>query len=306
MDYGVAFFVFRRPEHTRKVLETIKENGFEKIYVFQDMVKNEKDLPYWKQVEELIKSVDFAEVEFHQAKENKGLANSIVDGINCVLSKHDAVIALEDDVVLAKGYKNFAEQCLEKYKYNKQVMSFCGAGINDQVISGVNIKEDVYFSYDASSFAWGTWKDRWKFYRRDTEYLTKLLSDEQRIKHVNDLVGNYLIEMVKCVYDTPGMIDTWAAFWGLTQAEHNGVCVTPVHALAKAIGIDGSGTNCGTNAEYFESKMSDKVDDFLLPDEIIHNRYLDERIRIVVNNIEYKRRAFKLFIAYLKHKLGML
>ena len=33
---GLALFVYTRPEHTKKVLESVKRNGFEKIYIFQD------------------------------------------------------------------------------------------------------------------------------------------------------------------------------------------------------------------------------------------------------------------------------
>ena len=305
MDYGLAFFVYRRPVHTKKVLDSIKRNGFKKIYVFHDKVKNETALKDWKKVEEIIKKIDFADVEYHQSPTNKGLANSIVDGINYVLSKHDAVIALEDDVVLADGYKTYVEECMEKYINNGKVMSFCGGGVTDQIVDTVDIKDDVYFSYNPSSFAWGTWKDRWQLYRRDNDYLNSFLTDETRVEHVSKLAGNDLIQMATIVKNSPEKIDTWATFWGLIQAENDGVCVTPVKALAKGIGLDGSGTNCGNVAKLFELKLSTKIEGFKLPDDVVDNEYLNERVRIVANSSRYYARCVKLFVAYCKHKLGV-
>lgn len=269
-------------------------------------MKNPSAIEDWKKVEDIIKNIDFAEVEYHQASVNKGLANSIVDGINYVLSKHEAVIALEDDVVLADGYRTYVEACMSKYVNNKKVMSFCGGGVTDQIVDTVDISSDVYFSYNPSSFAWGTWKDRWKFYRRDNDYLNEFLADNNRVESVRKLSGNDLVQMAIIVRDNPEKIDTWATFWGLIQAENNGVCVTPVRALAKGIGLDGSGTNCGNSARLFKLELSDKTSDFQLPDVVIDNEYLNERVRIIANNGSYFKRYVKLLMAYWKHKMGVL
>ena len=58
---GLALFVYIRPEHAKRVIESIKRNHFEKIYVFQDGLKNEMDREGWEKVSELIKGIDFAE-----------------------------------------------------------------------------------------------------------------------------------------------------------------------------------------------------------------------------------------------------
>ena len=151
MDIGLAFFVYRRPEHTQKVLETINRNHFKKIYIFQDGLKDEKHWNDWNKVSEIVKNINFAEVELHISECNKGLSNSIVDGINYVIGRHDAVIALEDDMVLGDGYLDFMNACFEKYRENPQVMCVCGASVGDFVTDGSQSPYDVFFSYRMSS-----------------------------------------------------------------------------------------------------------------------------------------------------------
>ena len=65
MTTGLALFVYKRPEHTRKVIESIRKNNFHKIYVFQDGLRDEKDRKKWEEVSKLIKSITFAETEIH-------------------------------------------------------------------------------------------------------------------------------------------------------------------------------------------------------------------------------------------------
>ena len=81
---GLAFFVYKRPEYTQKVIEGINRNGFEKVYIFQDGLKNEEDRPLWEKVSELIRGIDFTETEIHISDFNRGLAESIIYGMNYV------------------------------------------------------------------------------------------------------------------------------------------------------------------------------------------------------------------------------
>ena len=106
---GLALFVYIRPEHTRKVMESIKRNGFDKIYIFQDGLRKEEDRENWEKVSALVKSMDLIEAEIHISKKNKGLANSIMEGMDYVFQRHEMAVALEDDVVLADGYKGLME-----------------------------------------------------------------------------------------------------------------------------------------------------------------------------------------------------
>ena len=79
-DIGLAFFVYKRPEHTQQVVQRIIENQFCNISIFQDGLRDRQDEENWKKVQEIIRplqNLDGAHVELHISEINKGLANSI-------------------------------------------------------------------------------------------------------------------------------------------------------------------------------------------------------------------------------------
>lgn len=286
MDIGLAFFVYRRPDHTKKVLESIKRNNFNKIYIFQDGLKNESQRSEWEEVSRLIKGVDFAETELHISECNKGLANSIVSGIDYITARHDAVIALEDDVVLGDGYREFMDECFEKYKKNPQVMCVCGASLGDYVTEGIKSDYDVFFSYRMCSRAWGTWKDRWSLYQNDVGYVREFLEDEELSERVARIAGRDIIWMARLVVNKPESIDTWATHWSIIQAARSGVEVTPFKALAQDIGHDGSGTNSKGTTSRYDTVLHAKPARLRLPEAISINQEMIYRTCILMENIK--------------------
>lgn len=262
---GLAFFVYRRPEHTRKVIDSIRRNNFEKIYIFQDGLKNEKDRKKWEEVTALISNIDFAETEIHISEENKGIADSVISGMNYVFERHDTAIALEDDVVLADGFKSLVETLFEKYKDNKKVMSICGGGYG--AVIPKEYKYDVYFSYRMSSFAFGTWKDRWSGFERNPMLLKEIYSDPQKsemLKYAGNDVEIMLFESLQ------KKKDTWATYWILYQINQLGFHVIPSNGYVKPIGQDGSGTNTICETSRYNIEMNgEKKEVYELPDDII-------------------------------------
>ena len=262
---GLALFVYRRPDYTRKVIDSIKRNHFEKIYIFQDGLKDETERKNWEEVSELIKGIDFAETEIHISERNKGLANSIIDGMNYVFERHEVAIALEDDVVLSDGYKSLAEALFEKYAKNKSVISICGGG-NGTIIPK-EYPYDVYFCYRMSSVAFGTWKDRWEGFERNPKLLTDIYSDIEK-KRLLDYAGN---DIEKMLFDSLRMKnDTWATYWALYQINHLGVHVIPVHGYAVDIGRNGNGTNTKTKVVRYNINLDGKKKEkYNLPEDVI-------------------------------------
>ncbi len=264
---GLALFVYIRPEHTRKVIESIRRNDFKKIYIFQDGIKNEKDRNDWEKVSELIKGINFTETEIHISVENKGLANSIIEGMNYVFEKHETAIALEDDVVLADGFKRLAETLFVKYKDNKRVMSICGGGYG--VVIPEEYKYDIYFSYRMSSVAFGTWRDRWIGFERNPMMLREIYTNPCK-KAMLEAAGGDIEKMM--VASLKGSSDTWATYWAMYQINQLGFHIIPTKGYAVDIGREGSGTNSKSKIVRYDIELDgiDKVN-YKLPDNIIIN-----------------------------------
>lgn len=246
MDIATILFTYNRSAHTKRVLEGLRENTIlpQKLYIFQDGLKDEEHRDEWEKTRQVISDIDWCEIVYYQASYNKGLAASIIDGINKVFEENEAVIVLEDDCVPMPGYIRFTSQCLEKYKDDNSIYSI--SGYNWPILLQSN-EYDAYFCGRFSSWGWSTWRDRWEKYERDYEILQRLKKTKEGSQHLalwgNDLESQ-MIDRVK------GQNDSWAVFWALKIIENEGLCINPYRSLINNIGCDGSGVHCAKSDRY--------------------------------------------------------
>jgi hypothetical protein len=263
MKVGIAVFAYNRNEHLSKTLDGLRTNKeVEKIYVFQDGLKNEEHREGWEATKKVISNIDWCKVSYILSDENKGLARSIVDGINYVLNVNDAIIVLEDDCVPMPNFISFMLQCFEKYNYNKQV--YCVSGYS-WPIDVEKDEYDVYFTGKASSWGWGTWKDRWCKYEIDNMILDRLKKSVSASLELATWGNN--LEKIFCDR-IDGKNDSWAVYWGLKILELKGACVAPYKSLIDNIGFDGSGVHCGKSSKFIVELDKGIKDKFILPDEV--------------------------------------
>jgi len=183
MKTGIALFVYNRPGHTQEVLKGLRRNNISKLYVFSDGIKDEKDNDSVDKVRNLIDSLNWCDTEIIKNKENEGLANSIVYGVNYVLKRHERIIVLEDDCVPSDDFIAFMEKCFDKYENNEKIMNVTGYS------SPINIPSDypydIYFSYRSSSWGWGTWRRAWKYFDRSKSILAEIEKSSNLRKKIN-------------------------------------------------------------------------------------------------------------------------
>lgn len=264
MDIATILFTYNRSRHTEEVLEALEKNTVlpEKLYIYQDGLKCEEHREEWKKVNELIRKVDFCPVEVFISETNRGLAKSIVSGINDVFEKHDAVIVLEDDCVPTSNFIRFMQMCFEKYEDDKRIYSVSGYA---WPINLSKDEKDVYGCGRISSWGWGTWKDRWQKYEKDYEFVKKMKQKEETSRALA-LWGADLEATL--VGNIRGECDSWAVFWALTVIWNQGICINPYRSLIANIGMDGSGVHCGVSDRFeIETEDEDK-EEFSLSDRI--------------------------------------
>ena len=92
MNAPVVLFVYNRLDHTVNVLDSLAKNSLAKetdLYVFSDAAKTENGLEKVNAVREYIHRTDwkdnFLSVTIVEAKQNKGLAKSIIGGVSEIL-----------------------------------------------------------------------------------------------------------------------------------------------------------------------------------------------------------------------------
>lgn len=263
MKIATLLFTYHRSYHTREVLSALRKNTVlpQKLFVFQDGLKSNEDDCEWKQVNKLIKEIDWCDTEIIVSDMNRGLAVSIVSGINYVFKEYDAIIVLEDDCVSAPSYMQFMLQGLTKYENNKQVYSVSGYGWPIQLETR---QCDAYSCGRVSTWGWGTWKDRWAKYNKDFDILKRMKADQTQSRNLS-LWGSDLEAML--LGTVAGRLDSWGVFWALNVIENKGICMNPTVSLIKHIGWDGTGTNAAYTDESSVELSEDKVDQFIFPDD---------------------------------------
>lgn len=285
---GLAFFVYKRPGCTKKVIESIRKNHFEKIYIFQDGLKKESDRADWEEVSGLIRSIGFAETEILISDKNKGLADSIVDGMAYVFARHDMAVALEDDIVLADGYKSIMEAMFEKYKDNRKVMSICGGGLGIAVPEAYEY--DAYFSYRISSVAFGTWRNRWKGFGRNARILAEIYKDGKK-KEMLRFAGTDIAPTIFA--SMKGENNTWAAYWQLHVTNHEGYHAIPTLGYATDIGREGGGTNTIDSMYRYDVGLGGRAkEDYNLPDEVFVDADIRQNTNALMDIAENKLQCY--------------
>jgi len=272
-ETGVSLFVYNRPGHTKRTLQGLKNNRIGKLYVFCDGPKGKSDGRKVEEVRSIVASVDWCETEIVTHDENIGLAESIVFGLDYVLSRNARAIVLEDDCVPAGGFVGFMERCFSRYENVKRIMSV--SGYSPPIKIPRNYPYDIYFSYRSSSWGWGTWKDRWRRFDRDPS-ITDRLNVSSSFRDRLDRAGRDLYPMLESQLD--GKIDSWSIFWTTNIVEANGLCINPVISRINNIGVDGSGVHCRSSDRYVVRLENGIREDLEFPPQVMVDKRITGRL----------------------------
>lgn len=260
---GISIFAYNRSWHLQQVLDGLQKNeNVDKVYIFQDGLKYEAHRQEWEKVKKIIENISWCEKVCIFSDKNKGLAKSVVDGVNYVLRENDAIIVLEDDCVPTINFVAFMKQCFEKYSTNKKVYSITGYSWP------IELPKDFYDVYGCgriSSWGWGTWKDRWEQYIIDDSIIKHLKEDEHKSKELATWGNDLEPIMIKNI---SGETDSWAIYWALMVIKKGGICINPYQSLIQNIGMDGTGVHCGINEKFQVETSKDLSMKFVLPDKI--------------------------------------
>jgi len=253
----IAFFAYKRPEHTRKSLESLAENhGAEssELFVFCDGIKKPEDKEAIQQVREIVKSQQWCrQVHIIEREKNMGLAKSVIHGVTDLCSKYGKVIVLEDDLVLSPFFLEYMNQSLDLYETESKVIQVSGYMFPVKLA----LDNDTFFLPFPTSWGWATWERAWKHFDPEMSGYNLLKNNEQ-LQYKFNLNNSYCyFEMLEGQIN--GSIDSWAIRWYLSTFSLDGLTLFPKKSLVANIGFDGSGTHCGESSSLDGEMTQDKI-----------------------------------------------
>jgi hypothetical protein len=251
----IAIFAFNRPSHLETCLNSVKLNkeAIESdLTIFVDGPRSEKDLVSVNEVLAIAEKVTgFKSILVVKSPINKGLANSVVDGVSRILEKNPAVIVLEDDLIVSPYFLEYMCRSLGKFQNEKVV-----ASIHGYLPNLSKETQAPFFLRGADCWGWATWSDRWNSVEWDGAKLRDELIKKKLVKQFNH-DGNYnYFGMLERQLN--GENDSWAIRWHASMFLQNKLTLYPNKSLVINTGMDGTGRHSGITGDY-DTTLSNKA-----------------------------------------------
>lgn len=267
----VVVFAYKRRDHLQRMIESLLRNAeasATEVHIYCDGPRKPEDQGAVDSVRRYVKELrGFAFVRGVFREENLGLARSIISGVTDMLSIHDRVIVLEDDLILSPHFLRYLNDGLRLYAQDDEV-----ASIHGYCYPTDSRLPETFFLRGADCWGWATWGRAWRHFNSDG----KALLDELRAKRLTrrfDFDGTF--DFTQMLADqVVGRNDSWAIRWHATCFLANRLTLYPGKSLVHNGGFDSTGQHCHSTSDFDQTV-------FQSPVEIVHLRLAEsEHARI--------------------------
>ncbi|MEO9033277.1 MAG: hypothetical protein ABI285_08550, partial [Ginsengibacter sp.] len=208
------------------------------------------------------------DVSLIESKINKGLANSVIDGVTSIVNNYGKVIVIEDDIIVSKSFLQYMNDALNLYENDEQVWS-----IGSWNYFARSIKSNFLFRVP-ESIAWATNKNAWSKLNTDSNYLVKEIEKNDLINEFN-INGSLDFYNMLCL-QKEGKVDSWAIRWYASAFLDKGLCFYPQQSLSKHMGHGPNATNVLNDQDPFFQNF--EVDNATFK---LRKKLLDENLKVL-------------------------
>ena len=246
MKTALLVFCYNREEKCRYLLRQIRAYKPRELSVIVvcDGAKGESDLGSVARTRDAVMScAEELGARIIMRERNYGLSKNITDGITLAMTEFDAVIVLEDDLVIAPLFFRYMLWALSEFEFDSRVMHISGYAFP---IDNADALPPFYTLPILSSWGWGTWKSRWvkmipvNDAKLVYETVTARGAWDQFDMQCKSSFRKMLLDRIG------GRSDSWAILWYSALFLANGVALFPRKSLVYNRGFDGSGVHCGS------------------------------------------------------------
>ena len=261
----VVILAYNRPDALRRTLAALAADDLAAgtdLFIRVDGPKRPSDVEKVAAVRELAHTVcGFRHVDVVCSEKNRGLAASVITGVEKVLESSDTVIVLEDDLVTHPGFLTFLNAGLERYRNVSEVFSICG--YSNRVRMPSEYGYDAYFCPRSSSWGWATWRDRWQ----SVDLNPTPASLQKNAIAFNRWGGSDCAQMLRGWME--GKNSSWAIRFCYSQFLQGKVSLFPTESLVDpSAGFNGDGTHCKSYNRFRFQMASPQRRVFRMPDSV--------------------------------------
>jgi glycosyltransferase involved in cell wall biosynthesis len=185
----------------------------------------------------------FRSVTIVEREQNRGLANSVIQGVTEVLRRHDRVIVMEDDLLTSPFFLRFMNEALDNYNDDDRV-----ASIHGYVYPVGQPLPETFFLRGADCWGWACWRRSWRLFNPDGNHLIAELR-RRRLTWEFDLDGSY--GFTRMLNDQiTGTNDSWAIRWHASAFLQDKLTLYPGRSLVHNVGNDLSGSHAADTRMY--------------------------------------------------------
>lgn len=243
----IALFVYNRLQHTERTVKFLKQNELaaeSRLFIFSDGPKTEADVDKVNEVRDFIKKVDgFKSVEIIESKQNLGLANAIIGGVNKLTKAYGKIIVFEDDLISSPYTLTYFNEALTRYQHTEKVMH---VGAYMYALKDNDLPESFFYRA-ATSWGWATWERAWQYFEPDINVLMKQFDTKKKADFAIDNTMNFWKQMKDF---KRGKNNSWAIRWYASIFLRGGLTLNPAQSLVNNIGHDGTGIHSGMSDIY--------------------------------------------------------
>lgn len=248
MNYApIILFVYNRPEHTKKVIDSLKQNMLSKeseLYIYADAAKDESALTQVNAVRNYLSTIEgFNGLHIRMRESNMGVDENIISGVSEVINIHGRAIVLEDDLVTSAWFLQYMNDALNFYRDQEEVA--CIHAYTYPVQQGL---KEVFFLKGADCWGWATWKRAWDLFEPDgRKLLDKILSKKLDSEFNFDNTYPYVQALRE---QAEGRTRCWDIRWYASAFVENKLTLYPGQSLVHNIGHDASGSHCEDSRDF--------------------------------------------------------
>jgi len=271
----VVLLAYKRPEHTRRVFEAIREARPAVFMAVMDGPKagDQQDHALVEATREVLDHIDWP-CEFHQiyADSNLGLKRRVSSGLDEVFTLVDEAIILEDDCLPSPSFFPYATELLERYRTNDRVGIISGT----QRLRGRWQTDNSYlFSRDARIWGWATWSRTWKAFAESGDLDANWTPLEAENLGTLFASGPRRRSMVSMMTHSE-RLDSWALPFAVHCAQKGYLNPIPRENLVQNIGLGDGSTHTGFENYVVDVTRADIRLPLMHPSEVDYGFLVDE------------------------------